>query len=131
MTGWLMRILTGVFAVVFVFVAAWALTYPNGDPKNIKYVLWKAGIYRMNLDTAAYTMIGDSGRNKLVVGKSREQLRNKFGYLVTPANASQYLRGCYQNSDWKNKEVLFLRQSPFMVVFDGNRATDLVLVKGC
>ncbi len=126
-----MRILTGVFAVVFVFVAAWALTYPNGDPKNIKYVLWKAGIYRMNLDTAAYTMIGDSGRNKLVVGKSREQLRNKFGYLVTPANASQYLRGCYQNSDWKNKEVLFLRQSPFMVVFDGNRATDLVLVKGC
>jgi hypothetical protein len=131
MTGWLMRILTGVFAVVFVFVAAWVLTYPNGDPKNIKYVLWKAGVYRMNLDTAADTMIGDSGRNKLVVGRSKDQLRDKFGYLVTPANASQYLRGCYQNSDWRSKEVLFIRQSPFMVVFDGDRATDLVLVKGC
>jgi hypothetical protein len=131
MTGWLMRILTGVFAVVFVFVAAWVLTYPNGDPKNIKYVLWKAGVYRMNLDTAADTMMGDSGRNKLVVGKSKDQLRDKFGYLVTPANASQYLRGCYQNSDWRSKEVLFIRQSPFMVVFDGDRATDLVLVKGC
>lgn len=126
-----MRILTGVFIVVFVFVAAWALTYAEGDPKNIKYVLWKAGFYKMNLDTAADTMIGDSGRNKLVVGKSKDQLRNKFGYLVTPANASQYLRGCHQSSGWKNKEVLFIRQSPFMVVFDGDRATDLVLVKGC
>jgi hypothetical protein len=126
-----MRILTGVFAVVFVLVAAWVLTYPNGDSKNIKYVLWKAGVYGMNLDTAANTMIGDSGRNNLVVGKSKDQLRNKFGYLVKPADASQYLRSCYQNSDWRNKEVLFIRQSPWMVAFDGDRATDLVLVKGC
>jgi len=126
-----MRILTGVFAVLFVFVAAWVLTYPDGDPKNIKYVLWKAGLYRINLDTAAGTMIGDGGRDKLVVGKTKDQLRNKFGYLLTPADASQYLRGCYQSSDWGRKEVLFIRQSPWMVVFDGDKATDLVLIKGC
>jgi hypothetical protein len=106
------RILTGVFAGVFVFVTAWVLTYPDGDPKNIKYVLWKAGLYRMNLDTAAGTMIGDGGRDKLVVGETREQLRNRFGYLLTPADASQYLRGCYQNSGFKASEVLFIRQSP-------------------
>lgn len=127
-----MRILTGVFAVVFVFVSAWVLTYPDGDPKNIKYVFWKAGLYRMNLDMAADTMIGDGGgRDKLVVGKTREQLRNRFGYLLTPTDASQYLRGCYQNSGLKDSDVLFIRQSPWMVVFDGDKATSLVLIKGC
>jgi hypothetical protein len=124
-----MRTLTGVLAVVFVFVAAWVLTYPDGDPKNIKYVLWKAGLYRMN--TAAGTMVGDRGRDELVVGKSKAQLRNKFGYLLTSADASEYLRGCYQNSDWKGKQVLFIRQSPWMIAFDGDRATNLVLIKGC
>lgn len=126
-----MRILTGVFAVLIVFVAAWVLTYPDGDPKNIKYVLWKAGLYRMNLDTAADTMIGDGSHDSLVVGKTKAQLRDKFGYLLTPADASQYVRGCYQNSGWRSKEVLFIRQSPWMVVFDGDKATDLVLIKGC
>lgn len=127
-----MRILTGVFAVVFVFATAWVLTYPDGDPKNIKYVFWKAGLYRMNLDMAVGTMIGDGGgRDKLVVGKTREQLRNRFGYLLRPADASQYLRGCYQNSAFKDSEVLFIRRSPWMVVFNGDKATRLVLIKGC
>jgi hypothetical protein len=126
------RILTGVFTVVFVFVTTWVLTYPDGDPKNIKYVLWKAGLYQMNLDVAAGTMIGDGkGRDNLVVGRTREQLRSRFGYLLTPAEASQYLRGCYQNSGFKAREVLFVRQSPWMVVFDGDKATSLVLIKGC
>ena len=126
-----MRILTGVFAVVFVFVAAWVLTHPEGDPKNIRYVLWKAGLYRMNLDTATGTMIGDGGRDELVVGKTKAQLLNRFGYLLTPPDASQYLRGCYQNSGWKDSGVLFIRQSPWMVVFEGEKATPLVLIKGC
>ena len=76
-------------------------------------------------------MIGDASRDKLVVGKTKIQLRNKFGYLVKPGDASQYLRGCYENSSWKGKEVLFIRSSPWMIVFDGDRATNLVLIKGC
>jgi len=127
-----MRIVLLIFAFAFVFVAAWVLTYPSSsDPKNIKYVFWKAGLYRMNPDIATETMIGDAGRDKLVIGKTKEQLRNRFGYLLTPANASQYLRTCYQNSSWKDRDVLFIRQSPWMIVFDGNKATDLVLIKGC
>jgi hypothetical protein len=126
-----MRILTGAFALVLVLVAAWTLTYPDGDPKNIKYLLWKAGLYRINLDTAADTMIGDSGRDRLVIGMTKAQLRGRFGYLLEPAGASQYLRGCYENTAWRNKDALFIRQSPWMVVFDGDKATQLVLVKGC
>lgn len=102
-----------------------------GDPKNIRYVSWKYGLYRMNLDTASETMIGDPSRDKIVIGKTKLQLQNRFGYLLTPVDASQYLRGCYQNSPWRDRDVLFIRKSPWMIVFDDDRAVNLVLIKGC
>jgi len=38
------------------------VTYPSdSDPKNIRYVLWKNGLYEMNLDTATGTMIAMPG----------------------------------------------------------------------
>src|SRR5712692_6396761 len=120
-----------VLVVVVTFLGGWALTYPSPDPKSIKYVLWKADLYRLNLDEATGTMVGDPDRGKLVVGKTKPQLRNKFGSLLSPVEASPYLRGCYQNSSWKDRDVLFIGQSSWMVVFDGDRAANLVLVKGC
>jgi hypothetical protein len=113
-------------------VIDWASTYPSdSDPKNIKYLLWKNGLCGMNLDTATGTMISDASREKLVIGKTKVQLREKFGYLSTPADISQYLRGCYQASAWKDRDVVFIRNSPWMVIFDGGKATELVLIKGC
>jgi hypothetical protein len=126
-----MRIVIVMFALVAICVGGWVLVYPTPDPKNIKYVLWKAGFYEMNIDVATGTMVGDPNRDKLVVGKPKAQLRDKFGLLVLPADASPYLRGCYQTSSWKNREVVFIGQSSWMVVFDGDKATNLVLIKGC
>jgi hypothetical protein len=127
-----MRIVIVMFALVAICVGGWALMYPSSsDPRNIKYVLWKAGFYEVSLDVATGAMVGDPNRDKLVVGKTNAQLRNKFGLLLSPAEASPYLRGCYQNSSWKNKAVVFIGQSSWMVVFDGDKATNLVLIKGC
>jgi hypothetical protein len=121
-----------ILTVALVGIATWLLTYPSAsDPKNIRYVLWKAGIYRMDPDTATETMIGDANRDKIVVGKTKLQLRDRFGYLVEPADTSTYVRGCYQNSSWKDRDVLFIRKSPWMVVFADDKATDLVFLKGC
>jgi hypothetical protein len=121
-----------VLAFSIVAVVGWELAYPSeSDPKNIKYVLWKTGLYQMNLDSVTGPMIGDPGREKLVVGKTKSQLQERFGYLLPPADASPYLRDCYQDSSWKNRDVEFIRKSPWMVVFDGDRATELILVKGC
>ena len=132
MTGRPVRIVIIILAFLFIVIGTWVLAYPSdSDPKNIKYVLWKAGLYKMDLDLAAGTMIGDANRNKLVLGKTKMQLRDRFGYLLAPADASAYLRGCSQASPWKGRDVLFIRQNPWMIVFDGDRATDLVLVKGC
>jgi hypothetical protein len=129
------KLLTTVVALVvalsFAFVAVWAFAYPEPDPKNIKYVLWKHGLYRMDLDMASGTMIGDANREILVLGKSKVELREKFDYLSTLSEASPYLRGCYENSDWKSTDVLFIRKSPWMIVFTGDKATQLVLIKGC
>jgi hypothetical protein len=132
MTKFIARTLALALTIFITVVMGWAVTYPSGnDPKNIKYVLWKSGLYSMNLDQATGTMIGDGSRERLVVGKTKVQLREKFGYLLPPADVSQYMEGCYQTSPWKNRDALFIRNSPWMVIFDGDKATELVLIKGC
>jgi hypothetical protein len=132
MTKSLARTVASALMFLIAVVIGWAAIYPSdSDPKNIKYVLWKNGLYGMNLDTATGTMIGDGNREKLVLGKTRAQLREKFGYLSKPADVSQYLRGCYQTSAWKDGDALFIRNGPWMVVFHGDKATELVLIKGC
>lgn len=107
----------------FAVVVGWALAYPSeSDPESIKYVLWKNGLHGMNLETTAGTMIDDRSGEKLVVGKTRAQLREKFGYLSKPAEISPYLRGCYQDSARKDKDaLLIIRQTSWMVIFDGGR----------
>jgi hypothetical protein len=132
MTKSVARTLALALTIFITVVIGWAVTYPSeSDPKNIKYLLWKNGLYSMNLDKATGTMIGDVSSERLVVGKTRVQLREKFGYLLPPADVSQCLRGCYQTSPWKNRDALFIRNSPWMVIFDGDKATELILIKGC
>lgn len=116
-------------ALILILLGGWALTYPPSDPKNMRYILWKAGLCTMDLDLATGTMIGDASRNQLVIGKTEAELRGKFGYLLEPAAASPYLKMC--SEPWKDRKLFFIRTSPWMVVFTGDKATDLVLIKGC
>jgi hypothetical protein len=125
------RAATLVVAFSIAIVILWIVVYPEPDPKNIKYVLWKHGLYRMNLDAASDLMIGDSNREMLVLGRTKAELQGKFGYLSTLSEASPYLRGCYENSHWQGADVLFIRKSPWMIVFSGDKAKELVLIKGC
>ncbi|MGH7866927.1 MAG: hypothetical protein ACREP9_04645 [Candidatus Dormibacteraceae bacterium] len=109
----------------------WQVSYPShSDPKNIRYQMWKVGIARMDLDEACGTMTADPYANKLVLGKSRSQLEHEFGFLTTPENAGAYFHKAYEESSEGKKEVLFIRHSPWMVVFDNGKAPSLVLIKG-
>jgi hypothetical protein len=107
--------------------------YPGYDPKNIHYVAWKWGLVPIDLDKALEIMVGDGVPSKfpLVIGKSEEDLKKRFGYLRTLDEAAPYYRFCYSTSFWNGKNVKFLRTSNWMVVFEGGKATDLVLLKGC
>jgi hypothetical protein len=117
---WLRQLAIVMSALVVVLIVGWNLTYPRGDPKSLEFVLWRAGLYRMDLDLATDIMVGAHDSERIVVGRTREQLRERFGYLLTAGEATQYLRGCYQDSSWKDRDVLFIRRSPW-----------LVLIKGC
>ena len=113
-------------------LGGWEATYPGiDDPKNIHYFLWKKGLASIDLDRALGTMTGDTHSESLVLGKSEDELRKRFGYLRSIDEVSSYQRDCYQNSPWKMERVVFLRNSWYMVVLKNDKATDLVLVKGC
>ena len=109
----------------------WALAYPSdGDPKNVKYVLWKHDLYPMNPDLAMGAMVGDIGRGELVVGKTKAQLQKKFGYLKSPFETGTYMNGCYLESPWKGQDVLVIREEPWMILFSAEKAIGLRLCKG-
>jgi hypothetical protein len=109
----------------------WLLTYPdNKDPKNLKYVLWKAGLYKVDVDVALSAMVGDRNCKIIIIGKSKKQLEYRFGYLLPPSQAGKYYFEYYKNSVFCGKDALFIRDSPWMVIFDGERANELILVKG-
>jgi hypothetical protein len=55
----------------------------------------------MDFDPATGTMVGDGNRNKLVVGKAKTELLNRFGFLLPPNEVSPYLRNSYKSSYWK------------------------------
>src|SRR5690348_9755071 len=79
---------------IIVFIGGWTLLYPSPDRRNIKYVLWKAGLYRMNLGQAEGIMILDPGRDDLVVGKTRAEIERRFGRLSPLSDASEYAKFC-------------------------------------
>jgi hypothetical protein len=124
-----MRTAAGIIVAMMLAVGVWSFTHAGTNPKNLKYVLWKVGLYRMDIDSAVFTMVRDPDRDKLVVGKTKEELQNRFGDLLTLEQVSQYYRDGY-NLGWKNKDVLFIKNSPWMIVFDHGTATNLVLMKG-
>jgi hypothetical protein len=127
--SWIMRIAASIILIMILTIATWSFVYSGPDPRNIKYALWKAGLYKMDTDLAAFTMVRDPGRDKLVVGKTKEELQKRFGNLLTLEQVSQYYRNGY-DLGWKGKDVLFIKNSPWMIVFDRDRATSLVLMKG-
>jgi len=76
-------------------------------------------------------MMRDGKRNELVIGKTKEELTRRFGYLLSPKDATPYRRTCFEGSDWRKDEAMFIRNSDWMVVFANGRASNLILVKGC
>ena len=123
----------------FGFFIEWVKRYPlDYDPNNIDYVLWTHGLNQnMNLDAAVGGMTHDGSAVRLVEGKSKEELKSRFGFLRALKEARPYDQLCYTNGSFgelgihaAGKEVVFLRDSDWMVILDKDKAVDLVLCKG-
>lgn len=94
------------FAALFVAVgvvlsfgvlAIWLGTYPDDvDARNIYYVLWKHGLNNnMNFDYALGAMIGDASRVRQVQGLTKDQLKDRFGYIRTLGEVAPYYQACF------------------------------------
>ena len=132
-----MRLTKRAFAgsvVIFILavVALWAATYPqDGDPKNIKYVLWKHRLNPwMNLSVAAETVVHDRNRELLIVGSSKEDLRQRFGYMTATSTRSAYFQKCAALNPKEHDDALYLRQTDLIVFFRDNLAIKQFLCKG-
>jgi hypothetical protein len=112
-------------------LAGWQfLIVGPGDPRDLRYEAWKLGVYPLRIDYAVGMMIEDPRRDSVVIGKTKEQLVSRFGFVSsTPGN--DYVRYCYDNSPYRGKSLLFIRNSNWMVLMKDGVANGLVLAKGC
>jgi len=117
-------------AAIAAFGLLWEATYPDPyDPKNLHYLGWKYHLLPMDPHRALSIMTHDAYSDRLVVGKTKEQLQNRFGFVRTEEQVSPYLRE-YCAASRPNAEVLFLNSNNYMVVMHNDRAVELVLCKG-
>jgi len=141
MKRWISKCIAAIFFVAVGMVLsagillAWIGLYPEDvDPKNLEYVLWKHGLNQnMNLDHAIAGMIHDRDPVSIIKGLSREQLTERFGYVhnrdQVPGLSNCYAPG-FHGTRLEGKEVAFLRDGPWLVIFDHGKAIDLGLCKG-
>ena len=108
----------------------WEATYAERyDPKNLHYLGWKYHLLPMDPHRALSIMTHDGKSDQLVLGKTRKQLQQRFGFILTKDQASPYLRE-YCAASRPNAEVLFLNSNNYMVVLENDRAVELILCKG-
>lgn len=111
-------------------LGAWAFVYPDPhDPKGPRYVLWKWHCFPFDADVVYRSMVGDPDRDALVVGLTVAQIECRFGPLRTGANCTEYQRH-YVERDLSDCQFRWLGDSPWAVVLENGRATDLRLMKG-
>jgi hypothetical protein len=124
------RILYWSIIAIAAFVALWEATYPDReDPKNIHYVAWKYHLLPMDPHRALSIMTHDQYSERLVLGKTKEELQQRFGFVLTTNQVRPYLRD-YCAAARPGADVLFLNSNNYMVIMSQGKATELVLCKG-
>ncbi len=122
-------VLWGVITIA-VFALLWEAAYPDRyDRKNPHYVAWKYHLLPMDAHRAVSVMTEDPDRNWLVLGKSKEELEQCFGFVLTVDQIRPYLRD-YCAAARPSADVLFLNSNDLMVVMSHGRAVEVVTCKG-
>ena len=127
-------------AAIVPFILGWiALSPRDDDPRSIQYILWKHGLKHMDPDHALAAFYQDPDRDNFVHGLTQDELKTRFGYLKSFNEVTPYYQACYSaptqypikiQAPTNGKEVVFLRDSSWMVVLNHGRAEKAVLCKG-
>ena len=107
----------------------WLSLYPEKtDPKNLYYRAWRLGFPTLSVDDAYQAMIGDTNTLEIVKGKTLRQLQARFGNIRKDGELLPYQRDCLNRIEYlKGKNIAFLGDSYWLVVFEGDRVADLIL----
>ena len=128
----------GIAAIALVVVipalvlGVWGLLlYPDpNDPKNMRYVLWRDLGVPMDLDRATYVFGSDGPHQYRLLGMTKDELRERFGYLTPVEKASSELQYCYRTYR-KGKDILYVRRSDIELMFEHDRVVEVTISKGC
>src|SRR5471032_941822 len=103
----------GILVLIVAVLGIWQAIYHDPyDPKNMHYVLWKHHLASMDLDRASAIVLYHD-HQELIVGKTRQQLERRFGYLKSPAEVRPYLRD-YCWAARPGSDAMFLRNEDLM-----------------
>ncbi len=117
-------------ALLVLSVLSWLMLYPHpSDPKSLFYQAWKLGIPLIKVETAYEAMIGDPKRLDLVKGRSLSALKRRFGN-VRREELLPYQEYCFKTGPYREREIAFLGDSKWMVLFENGTVIDLILCKG-
>jgi hypothetical protein len=118
------------FVATISLVALWWALFPDKyDRKNPHYVAWKYHLLPMEGSRAASIVAIDADRDRLVLGKTKEELQQRFGFVLTVDQVRPYLR-VYCAATRPGKDVLFLNSNDLMVVMNQGRAVEIIVCKG-
>ena len=118
-----------ILLLIVIPIVLWMIVYSPTDPKSLFYQAWKRGIPLETVNSAFEAMIGDRNRLELVKGKNIEEIRRKFGHLRRD-DLLPYQAMCVTNGGYKAKDLVFLGDSNWMVLFSNGFAIELILCKG-
>ncbi len=80
-------------ALLLLVIAGWEMIFPAPyDPRNPRYLLWKAGLWRISYEQATDTLMLDVKRERLIIGKTRAQLDESYPLLEVDHLRSQVHR---------------------------------------
>ncbi|MDP9050870.1 MAG: hypothetical protein M3O31_09155 [Acidobacteriota bacterium] len=118
-----------IVALLLVVTVGWEALYPDRyDPKNIHYVLWKWHLAPIDLDRAVSTMHHDQWSERMILGKSEDEVTRRFGYLLPPEKAPSCFRAASSGVAPPGDEAFFLRKSDYLVIFHNRVAVNVVLL---
>ena len=119
----------GVALIACVF-SIWFYLYPAPSGRCPQYVLWKLGLSQINTKVLFYSMADDPRREQLVLGHTIAELEGRFGRLRTRDEATTEYQKCYSDVLFLDKDIRWLGDSPWLVIFKHVRATELHFMKG-
>ena len=118
----------GVAAIACVF-GIWSYLFPAPSDRCPQYLLWKLGLIQINRRVIFSSMARDSHREQLVLGQTIAELEGRFGRLRTRDEGTSIQKS--RIAGWLlDKDIRWLDDTPWLVIFVNRRATELHLLKG-